>query len=123
VPWLLLLSRVLMAAIFIQSGFHKAMTPSITMATMAHYDLPLPGAAYAVALLVEIGGGIAFLLGWRAKTAALVLAVWCVATAFVVHYHPGEPAQMVHFMKNLCMAGGFLQIVVHGAGRFSVDRG
>ena len=122
-PWLLLLSRVLMAAIFVQGGINKAMAPTATMAMMARYSLPLPGAAYAVALLVEIGAGIAFLIGWKARHAALVLAIWCVATAFVAHYHPDDRGQMIHFMKNLCMAGGFLQIVAYGAGRFSVDRG
>jgi putative oxidoreductase len=121
-PWLLLLSRVLMAAIFIQGGIAKAMAPSATMATFTHYNLPLPGVAYAVSLLVEIGAGVAFLVGWKARWAALVLAIWCIATALVAHYHPDDRGQMIHFMKNLCMAGGFLQVVAYGAGRFSVDR-
>jgi putative oxidoreductase len=71
---------------------------------------------------VEIGAGIAFLLGWNGKAAALILAVWCVATAFVAHYHPGDTNQMIHFTKNLCMAGGFLQVVAYGTGAFSLDR-
>jgi putative oxidoreductase len=121
-PWVILLSRVLMAAIFIQAGYGKAMHPSATMATLARYSLPMPGIAYAVTLLVEIGAGIAFLLGWKGQAAALVLAVWCVATAFVAHYHPADAGQMIHFMKNLCLAGGFLQVVVHGSGEFSLDR-
>ena len=121
-PWLILLARVLMAAIFIRGGYGKAMNPAGTMAMMAHYNLPLPGAAYAVSLLVELGAGIAFLVGWNGKAAALVLAIWCVATAFVAHYHPGDTGQMVHFYKNLCMAGGFLQVFVYGAGAFSFDR-
>ena len=121
-PWVILLSRVLMAAIFIHSGFGKAMSPAGTMATLSHYNLPMPGIAYAVTLLVEIGAGLAFLLGWKGRAAALVLAIWCVATAFVAHYHPGDTGQMVHFMKNLCMAGGFLQVVAYGSGAFSVDR-
>jgi putative oxidoreductase len=50
---------------------------------LAHYNLPMPGAAYAVTLLVEIGVAIAFLIGWKGKATALVLAVWCVATALV----------------------------------------
>ena len=122
-PWVILLSRVLMAAIFIQSGYGKAMHPSATTAMLAHYNLPLPGVGYAVSLLVEIGAGVAFLLGWKGQAAALVLAVWCVATAFVAHYHPGDTGQMIHFAKNMCMAGGFLQVFAYGAGRFSVDRG
>ena len=121
-PWVILLSRVLMAAIFIRGGYGKAMNPSGTMAMFAHYSLPMPGIAYAVALVVEIGAGIAFLLGWNGKAAALILAIWCVATAFVAHYHPGDTGQMVHFFKNLCMAGGFLQVVAYGTGAFSLER-
>jgi putative oxidoreductase len=120
--WMILLSRVLMAAIFIQAGIGKAMAPSETMAGFARLHVFIPGAAYAVALLVEIGVGIAFLIGWRARWAALVLAIWCVVTALVAHYHPEDRGQMINFMKNLCMAGGFLQVVAYGAGRFSVDR-
>ena len=121
--WVGLLGRVLMSAIFISAGYNKAISPSATMAMMGHYGLPLPGAAYAVTLIVELGFGIVFLIGFRARLTALVLAVWCIATAMVAHYHPGDTGQMIHFMKNVCMAGGFLQVAASGAGRFSVDRG
>lgn len=121
--WALLLSRALMAAIFIYDGYGKAMAPAATMATMTKYfGQQLSGPGYAVTLLVEIGAGLAFLLGWKSRWTSLTLAVWCVATAFVVHYHPEDRGQMIHFMKNLCMAGGFLQVMVYGAGRFSIDR-
>jgi putative oxidoreductase len=121
-PWVILLGRVLMSFIFIHGGINKAMAPAATMAYFAKLSLPMPGAAYALTLLVEIGAGIAFLIGWKAKWSALVLAIWCVATAFAAHYHPDDAGQMIHFMKNMCMAGGFLQVVAFGAGRFSVDR-
>jgi putative oxidoreductase len=121
--WVGLLGRVLMSAIFIWAGYNKAVTPSATMAMIGHYGLPLPGAAYAVTLIVELGLGIVFLIGFRARLTALVLAVWCIATAMVAHYHPGDTGQMIHFMKNICMAGGFLQVVAFGAGRISFDRG
>lgn len=111
-----------MSAIFIQGGILKAMAPAATMAYFAKSGLPLPGAAYALTLLVEIGGGILFLAGWRARLTGLVLGMWCIATAMVAHYHPESREQMIHFMKNLCMAGGFLQVVAFGAGRLSVDR-
>jgi putative oxidoreductase len=120
--WVILLSRVLMAAIFIHGGFGKAMNPSGTMGMMAHYNLPLPGVAYAVTLLVELGAGIAFLLGWKGRAAALVLAVWCVATALVAHSNFADAGQLIHFYKNMCMAGGFLQVFVYGTGAFSLDR-
>ena len=117
-----LAGRFLMSAIFIQAGILKAMAPAATTAYFAKDGLPVPGAAYAVALLVEIGGGILFLLGWRARLMALILAVWCIATAMVAHYHPENREQMINFMKNICMAGGFLQVVAFGAGRLSIDR-
>jgi putative oxidoreductase len=121
--WVGLLGRVLMSAIFIWAGITKAGAPAATMAYFARDGLPLPGAAYAVALVVEIAGGVLFLVGWRARTVALVLCIWCVATAMVAHYHPASRDQMIHFMKNLCMAGGFLQVVAFGAGRLSLSRG
>ncbi len=120
--WVGLLGRVLMSAIFIHGGYGKAAAPTATMATFGHLGLPLPGAAYALALVIELGGGALFLIGYRVRLMGLVLAVWSVATAMVAHYHPGDTAQMIHFYKNLCMAGGFLQVVAFGAGRLSVDR-
>jgi putative oxidoreductase len=121
--WVGLLGRILMSAIFIHGGILKAMAPAATMAYFTKDGVPVPGAAYAVALLVEIGGGVLFLVGWRARLTALVLAIWCIATAMVAHYHPENREAMIHFMKNVCMAGGFLQVVAYGAGRLSLDRG
>jgi putative oxidoreductase len=121
--WVGLLGRILMSAIFIHSGILKAMAPAATMAYFARDGLPVPGAAYAVALLVEIGAGVLFLVGWRARLVALVLGIWCIATAMVAHYHPENRDAMIHFMKNVCMAGGFLQVVAFGPGRLSLDRG
>ena len=121
--WVALLGRILMSAIFIQAGIMKALEPAGTMGYFGKIGLPMPGAAYALTLLVEIGIGILFLVGYRARLMAFILGAWCIATAMAAHYHPNDMQQMIHFMKNVCMAGGFLQIVAFGAGRFSVDRG
>ncbi len=120
--WIGLLGRVLMSAVFLHGGYVKAMTPAATMAMFGHLDLPLPGAAYALALVIELGVGALFLIGYRARLTALVLAVWSIATAMAAHYHPADAAAMIHFWKNVCMAGGFLQVVAFGAGRLSADR-
>jgi putative oxidoreductase len=120
--WVGLAGRFLMSAIFIQGGIMKAMAPAATMGYFAKIPLPMPGAAYALTLLVEIGAGILFLVGFRARLTGLVLAAWCIATAMVAHYHPESREQMINFMKNFCMAGGFLQVVAFGAGRLSADR-
>ncbi|HEX2940682.1 MAG TPA: DoxX family protein [Rhodopila sp.] len=120
--WIALVGRVLLSAIFLWAGYGKAMAPSATMAVFGHLGLPMPGLAYAVALIVEIGCGLLVLVGFKARLSALVLAGWCIVTALVAHDHPAVRDQMIHFMKNVSMAGGFLQIVAFGAGRFSVDR-
>jgi putative oxidoreductase len=120
--WAALLGRVMMSAIFISGGISKAMAASATIAGFERLGLPVPQVAFAVTLLMEIGVGILFLLGWKARCMALALAIWCVATALVAHFHPGDRGQMIHFMKNICMAGGFLQIFAFGAGRLSLDR-
>ena len=120
--WAALLGRVMMSAIFISGGISKAMAASATIAGFERLGLPVPQVAFAVTLLMEIGVGILFLLGWKARCMALALAIWCVATALVAHFHPGDRGQMIHFMKNICMACGFLQIFAFGAGRLSLDR-
>jgi putative oxidoreductase len=120
---LALLGRILMSAIFLWSGYGKLMAPAATMAFFAHDHLPLVGAAYALAVVVELGGGALVLVGWKTRLVAPVMAAWCIATALVAHLHPGDMMQMINFMKNVCMAGGFLQLTAFGAGRFSVDRG
>ena len=120
--WIALIGRVAMSYIFIYGGIGKAMNPSGTMAYFAKLGMPMPGAAYALTLAVEIGVAALFLVGFRARITGLILAVWCIATAFAAHYHPEDAGQMIHFAKNVCMAGGFLQIVAFGAGRLSVDR-
>ena len=120
--WVGLLGRVLMSAIFLRAGFGKATAPAATVAMFSHLGLPLPGAAYAVALAIELGAAALFLIGYRTRLVGLVLAVWCIATAMTAHYHPGDAGQMIHFWKNVCMAGGFLLVVAFGAGRLSVDR-
>lgn len=119
---LALLGRLLMSAIFIESGIHKALAPTATIAMMQHHNLPLPQGGYFVAVLVELLGGVAILVGYRTRWVAVILAAWCIATAFIAHYHPGDTNNMIHFMKNVCMAGGFLQLAAWGAGRFSFDR-
>lgn len=116
------LARLLMSVVFIRSGIGKLLAPSTTMATFHHLHLPVVGAVYALAVVVEIGGGVATLLGWRVRGVAIVLAAWCVATAALAHWHPDSNAQMIQFTKNLCMAGGFLLLWAQGAGRFSIDR-
>ena len=116
----LLLGRILIAAIFITSGYSK-----ITgYAGIAQYiaSLGVPAALLPLIILWELGGGLAILLGFFTRPVALTLAVYCVLTAVLVHYHPQDQMQMINFMKNLTMTGGFIYVAVTGAGAFSLDR-
>ena len=117
----LLLGRVLASALFLFGGWGKLMAAAGTKAYLAKIGLPAPDIAYLVAVAVELGGGLLFLLGVRMREVALVLAIWCVATALIAHADFGDRAQMTHFLKNLGLAGGFLAFMAAGAGGYSVD--
>ncbi|MCG5487125.1 MAG: DoxX family protein [Sinorhizobium meliloti] len=118
---LALIGRLLLAAMFILSGFGKLGDPSGTIGYIASAGLPLPPVAYAIALVVEIGAGILLVLGYQARWVALILAAFTLASAIGFHTDFADQNQMIHFMKNLAITGGFLQIAAFGAGAFSLD--
>jgi putative oxidoreductase len=113
--------RLLMSAIFLVSGVGKLAAPAATLATIEAAGLPLPPVSYAAATLAEVVGGLLLIAGYRTRLVALVLAVFAVATAVTFHAAFGDKNQMFHFLKNLAMAGGLLQVVAFGAGPFSLD--
>jgi putative oxidoreductase len=113
--------RVLMSVIFLLSGFQKLTEFSGTAGYMASRGLPVPDLAALVAIVVECIGGLLVLVGYQTRVAGLVLAIWCIATALVAHTNFGDGNQMIHFLKNLAMAGGFLQLVAFGGGTWTID--
>jgi putative oxidoreductase len=115
------IGRLLIAALFLLSGVGKLFAPAGTQAYIAAAGLPLPVIAYAIALIAEVGGGLLLLLGYRSRLVALGLAVFTLATALGFHHNLADQNQMIHFMKNLAITGGLLQIVTFGAGGFSLD--
>jgi len=116
-----LVGRILVATIFIMGGIGKLAAPGPTQGYIAAMGLPAPLLAYIVALIVELGGGVLLLIGYRTKLVAAVLAVFCVVTALVFHHALGDQNQMIHFLKNFAMAGGLLQFVAYGAGKIGLD--
>lgn len=116
-----LAGRVLLAAIFVLSGFGKIADPSGTIAYIGSAGLPLPQLAFAGAAAIELGGGIALILGYRTRIVAGALALFSLLAAFAFHSAFADQNQMIHFFKNLAMAGGLLQIVAFGGGRLSLD--
>ena len=113
--------RILVAAIFILSGLGKIGAPAATQGYIAAMGLPAPLLAYIGAIVVELGGGLLLLAGYRTKLIAAALALFSIVTAFIFHHALADQNQMIHFLKNFAMAGGLLQFVAYGAGRISVD--
>ena len=113
--------RLLLSAIFLLSGISKISAPAGMIGYIESVGLPFPSLALALAILTEVVGGIALILGYRTRLVAAGLAVFSIATALVFHNQLGDQNQFIHFFKNLAMAGGLLQVVAFGAGRFSLD--
>ncbi|HEX9466526.1 MAG TPA: DoxX family protein [Alphaproteobacteria bacterium] len=117
-----LAGRVLMSLIFIWAGYAKLVAPTATITYYATYGLPLPQVAWLISVVVELGGGLALLLGFQARIVGLVMAAWCVATAVVAHTNFADHNMQIHFMKNLAIAGGFLYVAAFGAGAYTIQR-
>jgi putative oxidoreductase len=113
--------RALMALIFVLSGFGKLLAPAATIGYIHSTGLPLASLGYAIAVIVELGGGLALAFGFQTRVVATILAVFSVATGLAFHNAVGDQNQLIHLMKNIAMAGGLLQVAVFGAGAFSLD--
>lgn len=116
-----LVGRVLIGAPFVMSGLSKLAAYTATVGYIGAVGLPLPPLAFLMAVLIELGGGLLLLSGYRVRFASLVMAVFCIATAVFFHRNLADQNQMIHFLKNVMMAGGLLQITYFGAGAFSLD--
>lgn len=116
-----LAGRVLLSAIFILSGLSKVSAPAGMIGYIESVGLPFPALALTLAILIELVGGIALVLGYRTRLVAAGLALFSVVTALAFHNQLGDQNQFIHFFKNLAMAGGLLQVVAFGGGRFSLD--
>ncbi len=115
------IGRLLIAVIFLLSGVGKVFAPGGTQAYIAAAGLPLPVVAYLIAVVVEVGGGLLLVLGYQTRAVAAVLIVFTIAAALGFHNNFAEQNQMIHFLKNIAIAGGLLQVVAFGAGGFSLD--
>jgi putative oxidoreductase len=116
-----LLGRILISVIFLISGISKVATPAATIAYVASAGLPLPQLGLVIGIMVELVLAPALVLGYRTRWVAAVIAAYCVATAIFFHRSFVDPNTLFHFFKNIAMAGGLLQIIAFGPGRFSLD--
>jgi putative oxidoreductase len=122
-----LAGRVLLALIFVLSGFNKISGFAGTAAYMASKGLPMAEILLVPTILIELGGGLMLIFGYRARLAAAVLVLFLIPVTLVFHNFWAAPAaeaqmQMINFMKNLAIMGGMLCVAAFGAGRYSLDR-
>ena len=112
-------ARVLLAHIFVMAGINKIVGYAGTQGYME--SMGVPGMLLPLVILVEVGAGLAIIIGWQTRLAAFALAGFAVVSALIFHNNLGDQMQMIMFMKNLAIAGGLLLLAEHGAGAFSLD--
>jgi putative oxidoreductase len=112
-----------MASLFIWDGILQLRNPAGTAKYFASVHIPLPGVTVWISIFVHLLGGLALVLGFQARWAAAVLCLLCLGTAFGVHLPVGDFTNMMHFYKNLAIAGGFLYVLSYGPGDLSIDGG
>lgn len=121
-----LVGRLLLALLFLPAGIGKIGGFAGTAGYIASKGLPLPEVGAAMAILVEVLGGLALIAGFSTRLAALALALFTLVATFIFHNYWGVPAdqafvQQLMFFKNIAVVGGLLVLAAHGAGAWSVD--
>jgi putative oxidoreductase len=119
--YLPLIGRLLIAAPFLLSGVGKLAAYDRVVGMITAAGLPLAPLGWVIAIVVEIGGGLLMIAGFRARIAAFALAAFTLAAAVFFHRNFSDPNQMIHFLKNIVMIGGLLNIAYFGAGPLSLD--
>jgi putative oxidoreductase len=118
---LLLAGRVLIVLLFFYSGLGKIMMPQMFIQAISKVGLPFPHFCYLGAIFIELVLALAFLLGYRTKLSALVIAGYCVLTALLYHLQLSSTENTIQLLKNFSITGGLLHYVGSGAGRLSID--
>ena len=114
-----LVGRLLLASLFLLEGWSKIRGYGPAAAYMERFSVP--GILLPAAIAIEVGGGLLLAVGWQARCAALALAIFCIATALMFHTNFADRNQVLHFEKDLAIAGGLLALFAFGPGRYSLD--
>lgn len=120
--WLVTISRVLIALLFVVVGFGKITGFGSTVVMVASAGFPMPEIMTVLAIIFEFGGGLMLLLGFHARTAAWMLVVFTVIATLGYHMNWANQMNMLMTLKNLAIIGGLLQVAIYGAGRWAVAR-
>ena len=116
-------ARILLAAIFILSGFAKIDAADGTIGYIASVGLPYAEVIYYAVIALELVGGFGLVIGFKARFVALALAGFSIIAALLFHAELGDQNQFIHFLKNFALAGGLIQVAAFGPGKLSLDRG
>lgn len=124
---LILLARILMMVLFVLSGWGKLMHFQGTVGYMASTGAPLPTVAAAIAVIMEIGVGIALLIGFWTRPLAILMAFFVLGTSFIAHSYWNmegamEAANRIQFYKNLSIMGGLFLLAAVGPGKYAVQK-
>ena len=122
-----LVGRILLAVLFLKSGWGKVGGFEQTAAMKASKGVPLANIALIVTILLELGGGILLVIGFKARWVALAFALWLIPVTIMFHGYWNAPADQVmnqtnHFFKNVAIFGGMLMVFAFGPGGYSVDK-
>lgn len=125
--WAALLGRIALAAIFVLSGYGKLTGFDGTVGYIGSKGLPMPQVLAGIAILIELGGGLALIVGWKVRWVAVAFIVFLLVITPIFHAYWAVPpeqmmGQQINFMKNLAILGGMLLLLGFGPGRLSVDK-
>jgi putative oxidoreductase len=123
----LLISRILLAALFVLFGWSKLTGFSGTVDYMAHVGAPVPMLSAIIAVVMELVVGVLILIGFYTRPLAVLLVLYTIATALIGHHFWNmtgmeQYENMINFYKNISIAGGLVALAVAGPGKFSIDR-
>ena len=118
-PAAALFGRFLLSALFLHEAWSKLTGYSLTIAYMQAFGVPAQLLPLAIAF--ELGCGLLIMFGYQTRIAALLLAGFCVTTAALFHTRFADRNQLLHFEKDLAIAGGFLLVFAQGSGSWSID--
>lgn len=114
--------RILLAAIFVLSGVTKLSAVEATIGYIASAGLPFAEVIFYAVVALELLGGLMLIAGLKTRLAAIALGLFSIAAAFAFHADFADQNQMIHFLKNLALAGGMFQVAAFGAGRLALSR-
>lgn len=122
-----LVGRILLAVMFVISGYGKLTGFDGAVGYISSKGLPMPQVLAAIAILIELGGGLAIIIGWKTRWAALAFVVFLIVITPIFHNYWAVAAdqmmgQQINFMKNVAVLGGMLLLFGFGPGRYSVDK-